>query len=122
MTANEVLQAALAQIPADGVYADYSPYTVRWVNAMLAECLAAENSIRISEGEEPLAAPPRITAATDTVPYHDMIAGYAMPRGMAALIARDMDNPVLSNELRVLYVSALAESAKFNSFPIEDVY
>ena len=122
MTGAEIYNAALALIPADGYYADYSGYVVRWVNMMAWECLAAENSIRVSDGAEPLDAAPRAASANDTVPYHDAVTEYAMPRGMAALIARDMDNAALYAELRSQYISAMAEISRFNTGKVENIY
>lgn len=122
MSGTDVYQNALALIPADGYFTDYSPYVVRWVNALIAEAMPVENSIRISEGDLPLTSLPVITSAAEDIPCHDIVASYAMPRGMAAIIARDMDNYVLSNEFRSQYISALAEIAEFNTDSIENVY
>lgn len=122
MTGQDILSTALAFVSEKIEGSDYKDYALPWLNLLLQECLATENSIRRAEEREVLAEAPYLSALTETVPYHDSITRTALPYGIVSYIYTNEDYDARAQDARNKYVNALNEAARLTAKPIVDVY
>lgn len=123
MTGQEIFKRASAFIyeqPGDAE--DSQRFSVDFLNVLLIEALPYENSIRRFEGKEELTNAPQIKGLSEDIPYHDEIAGLALPYGLVSpLFEEDLDN-YRGQMYRNRYIQALYDSQKFTTDAVEDVY
>lgn len=107
-TGNQILKLASALIY-EGVGDDKesSAFTIDFLNVHLQECLAAENSIRRSNGETELTEAPWLTSLETTIPYHDPLTRIALPYACVSHFYAEA-----MNEERAQYFDAKYENAK----------
>ncbi len=112
MTVNDIYTQALG-ITAQRVNdSDLSCFAVGWINLLLTESLAAENSVRLAAGEAPLACAPVLASLADETPYCAEITGGALPFGMASFLYEAADDGERARDYRARYVQALWEASK----------
>lgn len=123
MTGTDIYTAALAFL-AEGpdVDPDLKLYSLPWLNILLAECLAVENSIRQAGGEKALPSAPMLESLTEEIPYSEPIVRTALPYGLASFFYLDDGNDYRAEDFRARYVSALNEAQKYLDGAVEDLY
>lgn len=123
MTGQEIFKRASAFIyEQPGEAEDSQQFSLDFLNMLLIEALPYENSIRRFEGQEELKTAPQLTSLSEDVPYHDSIAGLALPYGLASpLFEEDLDN-YRGQMYRNRYIQALYDAQKFGLTNVEDVY
>lgn len=92
MTGTECFHAALGllgETPDSGIY--YEQFALGALNQLLANSLREINAVRVSQGEDTLAVPPRMTALTEDIPAEESLAAECFPYGLAALLMADDD-------------------------------
>lgn len=123
MTGNDIFRAALAVMSESPEESDgLGEYALQWLNLLLEECLAAENSCRERSGQEILERAPQLATLGEEVPYCDKLCRVALPYGMAASLWTDDDNDYRANKWMTLYRDAVSEAAGAVMTVIEDIY
>ena len=123
MTGQEIYETASAFLyEADNEAAERKRYSVPFLNLLLQECLETENSIRISEGLEPLETAQKITSLDDNIIYADSITRVALPYGVAAQFFQEAMDNFQAENYRAKYIAALSEARKLVFVDIVDVY
>lgn len=92
MTGTECFRAALTLLgeTADsGAY--YEQFALPALNQLLANCLREINASRVSQGEPPFDAPPRLAALAEPLPADEWLTAECFPYGLAALLSADDD-------------------------------
>ena len=123
MTVMEVFGRGLAMLPTnvqeDAGLVRYAP---QWVNMALSEAFEAENSVRLSRGEELLEAAPVMGDPGEEIPYCERIVSYALPYFIASQAAKDDEDMHSAEDFRARYIVALRESSRAVAVPIIDNY
>ena len=123
MTGQEIYETASAFLyEADGEDAESKKYSVPFLNLLLQECLETENSIRISEGLEPLETAQKITSLDENIIYADSITRVALPYGVAAQFFQEAMDNFQAENYRAKYIAALNEARKLVFVDIVNVY
>lgn len=92
MTGTECFRAALnllSETPDSGAY--YEQFALGALNQLLTNSLREINAERAFGGEQPFAAPPRVSALTEELPACDWLVRECFPYGLAALLVADDD-------------------------------
>ena len=92
MTGTECFHAALnllGETPDTGVY--YEQFALGALGQLLANSLREINAVRVSQGEDTLAVPPRMAALGDDIPADESLVAECFPYGLAALLVADDD-------------------------------
>lgn len=123
MTGQEIYETASAFLyEADNEDAESKRYSVPFLNLLLQECLETENSIRISEGLEPLEAAQKITSLDENIIYADSITRVALPYGVAAQFFQEAMDNFQAENYRAKYIAALNEARRLVFVDVVDVY
>ena len=112
MTVKDAYVSALGILAERTVDSDLEGFAPGWTNLLLAESLAAENSIRLSEGRAELASPPVLAAPADEIPYAASLAARAIPCGLAAFLYEAADDGERAADYRARFVQALYECSR----------
>ena len=106
----------------DGDDEDSKRFCLGYLNIMLQETLAIENSIRRSKKRTELEEAPYLTALSDVVPYDGALTRVAFPYGMAYYFYKEgMDNYTAA-EYKANYVDACASAAKVDNGVVHDAH
>ena len=81
--------------------------SVPYMNILLSEALACENSMRARDDQERLTAAPIVTSTEDAVPYHDELVRGAFPYGLAWQFLQSEDRLSLAAQYRNMFVDAV---------------
>ena len=123
MTANDIFKIGAALIAESvGEDPDMVKFTPSYLNIALQECLNAENSIRLSDGREPLAAAPFIDDMNAVVDYDAHLTRVAIPYALAANYYRENGDNYHEMQYRAEYISAVNDCTRYIVEQIEDVY
>lgn len=89
MTGQQIYELASSFLyEIDGEDEDSKRFAVGFINILLQETLACENSIRECESVEILKEAPYITSLTDEIPYSPQLTRVALPYGVASWFFR----------------------------------
>ena len=72
-----------------GVY--YEQFALPALGQLLAKSLREINAVRVSQGEDALAVPPRMTSLDEDIPADESLVAECFPYGLAALLVADDD-------------------------------
>lgn len=126
MTANDIFKIGAALIAESvGEDPDMVKFSPSYLNIILQECLNAENSVRLSDGMETLAAAPFISGEGDMnneIAYNDHLTRVAIPYALASNYYRENGDNYHEMQLRAEYISAVNDSMRYNFELIKDVY
>ena len=86
---------------------DELAFAIPYMNILLQEALACENSMRQRDGQELLSAAPIVTDINDEVPFHDVLCRAAIPYGLAWQYQQEAGNLSLSSGYRNMFIDAV---------------
>ena len=111
MTGQDIYVLASAILfEGDNEDTDAKKFTVQFLNHLLFEALAAENGLRLRDGQTALDKPPLLKGIEETVPYHDRLCRTALVYGLCWHFFENMQNTYESELYRKLFVSSLEDS------------
>lgn len=95
MTAQKIFDTAVTLMFGEEIdKADYEPFFINTLNALLGENFFNNNALREMAGKEPLTEIPVITDMTDEVDYEPIFTHTILPYGVAGYIYTDDDRGV----------------------------
>lgn len=86
---------------------DERDFAIPYMNVLMQEALATENTMRVRDGQEILTAAPTVTSITDEVAYHDNLCRVAFPYGLAWLYHQEAGNLGLAAQYRNMFIDAV---------------
>ncbi|MBR0081553.1 MAG: hypothetical protein IJP98_02300 [Clostridia bacterium] len=91
------------------VKTDEGRFSVHFLNRLIAETFGTENSMRESEGREPLASIPWIDGLEKTIDYHDELLRTAFVYGLAAHYWQEELDTYQAERYTAMYINAVNE-------------
>lgn len=116
MTGQQIYELASSFLyEIDGEDEDSKRFAVGFINILLQETLACENSIRECEGVEILKEAPYITSLTDEIPYSAQLTRVALPYGVASWFFQEALDNFQAENYRSKYLAAVTEATRMNT-------
>lgn len=123
MTANDIFKigaALIAETP--GEDPDMVKFSPSYLNIILQECLATENSIRFDEEREELSVAPFVENMDMEIDYHPHLLRVAIPYALASNYYRENGDNYHEQQFRAEYISAVNDAMRYTITLCEDVY
>lgn len=98
---------------------DSKKFTVQFLNHLLPETLACENSLRRRDGMEELAAAPIVKTIEQEIPWHDILCRTALVYGLCWHFFENIGDLYRAELYRNLFVSSINEynAANWETLP-----
>ena len=116
MTGQQIYELASSFLyETDGEDEDSKRFAVGFINILLQETLACENSIKEYDGRERLKEAPYITSLTDEIPYSPQLTRVALPYGVASWFFQEALDNFQAENYRSKYLAAVTEATRMNT-------